>query len=178
MAIGTPASGGTSTSSGRLSGKRVLVNGGAQGVGAAVVRACAREGALVLVTDQLAEGAQRVSAQVSAELGAVRAFACALDVTEPAGWDSAIDLARAMLGALSVLVNNVGVLTTGTVEDLDLAAWRQAMAVNADGPFLGCKAALPLLRESQPGAIVNMSSISAMIASANLPACNASKVAL
>jgi NAD(P)-dependent dehydrogenase (short-subunit alcohol dehydrogenase family) len=66
----------------------------------------------------------------------------------------------------------------GSVEDLDLAAWRRTMAVNADGPFLGCKHALPLLRESQPGSIVNMSSVSALVASHNMAAYNASKAAL
>jgi len=178
MAIGSPSQIGSAAPGGRLYGKRMLVTGGAQGMGAAIAKACAREGARVLVTDRNEDGARRVAAQINSELGAGTAFACALDVTSPDDWDAAMNCAQDTLGGLSVLVNNAGVLTTGSVEDLDLATWRQAMAVNADGPFLGCKAALPLLRESQPGAIINMSSISAMIASHNLAAYNASKAAL
>ena len=77
-----------------------------------------------------------------------------------------------------MLVNNAGIVAVGSVEDLDLETWRRSLAINADGPFLGCKYALPLMRESGPGSIINMSSISAMIASHNMAAYNASKAAL
>jgi NAD(P)-dependent dehydrogenase (short-subunit alcohol dehydrogenase family) len=162
----------------RLTGKTALVTGAAQGLGAGIAAALAREGARVLLTDRNAAGAEAAARQIDAELGGGTAFALGHDVTREADWQAAIHAARDRLGGLSVLVNNAGIVTMGTVEELDLAGWRHAMAVNADGAFLGCKLALPLLRESLPASIVNMSSVSALIASANLAAYNASKAAL
>lgn len=164
--------------SGRLQGKTALVTGAAQGLGAGIAIALAREGARVVLSDRNASGAEEAARAIGAELGEDTAFAIAHDVTSEWDWITALDFAADKLGGLSVLVNNAGIVTMGTVEDLDLASWRQAMAVNADGPFLGCKLALPLLRESQPASIVNMASVSALIASHNLTAYNASKAAL
>ncbi len=162
----------------RLAGKTALITGAAQGLGAGIALALARQGARVLATDRNEAGAQETAARIDAELGAGTAFAASHDVTSEDDWQAAVALAADKLGNLSILVNNAGIVTMGTVEDLDLATWRQAMAVNADSAFLGCKYALPLLREGQPASIVNMSSISAMIAGANLIAYNASKAAL
>jgi NAD(P)-dependent dehydrogenase (short-subunit alcohol dehydrogenase family) len=162
----------------RLAGKAALVTGAAQGLGAGIAAAMAREGARVVLTDRNEAGAAAAAARIDAELGAGTAFALRHDVTSEDDWQGALRFAQDALGGLSALVNNAGIVTLGTVEDLDLAGWRQAMAVNADSAFLGCKYALPLLRESQPAAIVNISSVSALIASANLAAYNASKAAL
>lgn len=162
----------------RLAGKTALVTGAAQGLGAGIALALAREGARVVVSDRNEAGVAETAARIDAELGAGTAFAVRHDVTSEHDWQAALTLAADKLGGLSVLVNNAGIVTMGTVEDLDLATWRQAMAINADSAFLGCKYALPLLRESQPASIVNMSSVSALIASHNLTAYNASKAAL
>ena len=162
----------------RLTGKAALITGAAQGLGAGIALALAQEGARVLVTDRNEAGAIRSAEAIDAELGAGTAYAMRHDVTSEGDWQAALALAQERLGGLSVLINNAGIVTLGTVEELDLATWRQAMAVNADSAFLGCKYALPLLRESQPASIVNMSSISALIAGANLAAYNASKAAL
>jgi NAD(P)-dependent dehydrogenase (short-subunit alcohol dehydrogenase family) len=163
---------------GRLQGKTALVTGAAQGLGAGIAAALAREGARVVLTDRNAAGASEVAGRIEAELGAGAAFATGHDVTSEADWQAALAFASDKLGGLSVLVNNAGIVTMGSVEDLDLGEWRRTMAVNADGPFLGCKHALPLLRESQPASIVNMASVSALIASHNMIAYNASKAAL
>jgi NAD(P)-dependent dehydrogenase (short-subunit alcohol dehydrogenase family) len=77
-----------------------------------------------------------------------------------------------------VLVNNAGIAQSGSVEDLSLEEWRRSMSVNADSVFLGCKFALPLMRENQPGSIINLSSIAGLIASHNFAAYNASKAAV
>ena len=155
----------------RLKGKKALVTGGAQGLGAAIARALAAEGAQLVVSDVNEAGAAAVAASIGAT--SIR-----LDVTDESDWIAAIAHAKAAMGGLSVLVNNAGIVTMGSVEDLDLAAWRRTMAVNADSAFLGCKYALPLLRETQPGSIINISSISALIASHNMVAYNASKAAV
>lgn len=162
----------------RLAGKTAFVTGAAQGIGAGIAEALAREGAKVAVTDLDEEGARATAARIEAACGAGTALALRHDVTREEDWIEALDAVRAAWGALSVLVNNAGIVSLGSVEELSLADWRRAMAVNADGAFLGCKHALPLLREGQPASIVNMSSVSALIASHNLAAYNASKAAL
>lgn len=162
----------------RLDGKTALVTGGAQGIGAAICEALAHEGARVAVTDRNGDGARATATRINAAYRDGTAIAITHDVTSEADWTAAIEAVRDAFGALSVLVNNAGILQLGNVEELELADWRRSMAVNADGAFLGCKYALPLMRESQPASIVNMASISALIASHNLIAYNASKAAL
>lgn len=164
--------------SGRVAGKAAVVTGAAQGLGAAIARKLAQEGARVLLTDMNADGAAGQAAAINAECGAGTAFAIRHDVTSEADWRDAIAAAHERLGGLSVLVNNAGIAPGGSIESLDFVQWKQTFAVNVDGPFLGCKIALPLLRESQPASIVNISSISAMIASPALVAYNASKAAV
>jgi len=164
--------------SGRVEGKVALVTGAAQGLGAAICEALVREGARVAVTDRNEEGAFRTAERINSAYGGGTAIALHHDVTSEEHWIAAIDAVRMEFGGLSVLVNNAGIMVMGSVEDLDLDGWHKSMAVNADSAFLGCKHALPLMRESQPGSIVNMSSVSALIASHNMIAYNASKAAL
>ena len=81
-------------------------------------------------------------------------------------------------GRLDGLVNNAGVATPGDVEETTFAEWRRVMAINADGVFLGCKYAMPLLAKSKAASIVNISSASGIVGGANLAAYNASKGAV
>lgn len=163
---------------GRLTGKTALITGAGQGIGAGIAEALASEGARVAVSDMDGEAAAATAARIDAACGEGTAIGLTLDVTSEQAWIDAIEAVRTEFGRLSILVNNAGIMTMGSVEDLDLDTWRKAMAVNADSAFLGCKHALPLMRESQPGSIVNMSSISALIASHNMIAYNTSKAAL
>lgn len=164
--------------SGRVSGKRALITGAAQGLGAAIARKLASEGAKVLLTDINAEGAAEQAALIDAEFGAGTAFSADHDVTLEADWLSALDRARSTMGGLSVLVNNAGVGLGGTIESTSYATWKRSFAINADSVFLGCKLAMPLLREGQPASIVNISSIAGLIASEGLAPYNASKAAV
>jgi len=75
-------------------------------------------------------------------------------------------------------VNNAGIALMGSVEDFTLDQWQRGMAVNVDSVFLGCKHALPLMRDNQPGSIINISSISGLIAAHNFANYNASKAAV
>ncbi|MCX7865374.1 MAG: SDR family oxidoreductase, partial [Novosphingobium sp.] len=138
----------------------------------------AREGARIAVCDLNEAGAVATATRINAAMGEGRAIALGQDVTSERDWLAAMDAVRRSFGGLSVLVNNAGIMVMGSVEELDLDDWRKSMAVNAEGAFLGCKHALPLMRECQPGSIVNMSSVSALIASHNMIAYNASKAAL
>ena len=163
--------------SGRVAGKLALVTGGAGGLGQAIGLKLAQEGAKVLLTDLDGERGAAAAARIDAAVGAGTAFSCAHDVTSEADWQAAIATAQDKLGGLSILVNNAGIGVNGDVEHLSFADWKKCFAVNSDGVFLGCKYAMPLLRENQPAAIVNISSIAGLIASYEMPAYNASKAA-
>jgi NAD(P)-dependent dehydrogenase (short-subunit alcohol dehydrogenase family) len=165
--------------SARVRGKTALVTGAAQGIGRAAAVALAREGARVLLTDLNGEGALVAARAIDAELGVGTAFAIRHDVTSEADWKAAIAYAGEALGGLSILVNNAGIAQLGSVEDLSLKEWRRSMSVNADSALsLGCKYALPLMRENQPGSVINLSSLAELIASHNFAAYNASKAAV
>jgi NAD(P)-dependent dehydrogenase (short-subunit alcohol dehydrogenase family) len=163
---------------GRVAGKKALVTGAAQGLGAAIALKLAQEGARVLLTDINADGAKTMAEAIDAECGAGTAFALRHDVTQEADWIATMAEAGDRLGGLSVLVNNAGIGVGGTVESTSLEVWERTMAINSTGPFLGCKHALPLLRDNQPASIVNISSIAAFTADPFLAAYNASKASV
>ena len=164
--------------SGRVAGKKALITGAAQGLGAAQAMMLAREGAQVLLADVNASGAADQAAKINAELGAGTAFSVALDVTSEDQWIAAVDFANESMQGLSVLVNNAGIGVRGNIETCTLADWHRGFAVNVDSVFLGCQKALPLMKDSQPGSIVNISSIAGLIASDTMPGYNASKAAV
>jgi len=164
--------------SGRVAGKKALVTGAAQGLGAAQAQMLAREGAKVLLADINAEGAAAQAAAIDAELGAGTAFAVKLDVTREDDWLAALEVAKARLGGLSVLVNNAGIGVRGNIENCTLEDWKRGFAVNVDSVFLGCKHSLALMKDNQPGSIINISSIAGLIASDTMPGYNASKAAV
>ncbi|WP_295529972.1 SDR family oxidoreductase [Novosphingobium sp. Chol11] len=163
---------------GRVTGKKALITGAAQGLGAADAWMLAREGAKVLLTDIQGNEVAEQAAAINAELGAGTAFAMAHDVTNPDHWDAAIALAAAEMGGLSVLVNNAGVGVRGDIETCTLEDWQRGFAINVDSVFLGCQKAIPLMRDNQPGSIINISSIAGLIASHTMPGYNASKAAV
>lgn len=163
---------------GRVAGKTALITGAAQGLGAAQARMLAREGAQVMLADINAAGAEAQAAAICAELGAGTAQAVALDVTQEDQWLAAIEAMRDAFGGLSILVNNAGVGVRGNIETCTLAEWHRGFAINVDSVFLGCQKALPLMKDHQPGSIVNISSIAGLIASDTMPGYNASKAAV
>jgi len=142
---------------GRLAGKVALITGAARGQGAAEARLFAAEGARVFLGDLLDEA----GAGVAAELGASAAYVH-LDVTREEDWRHAVATARARFGRLDVLVNNAGILRPGLIETLPLADFEAVLRVNQIGCFLGMQAAIPAMRESGGGSIVNVSSIAGM----------------
>jgi len=145
-----------------LTGHIVLVTGAAGTLGRATCAAVRAAGGTVLATDLVAgEGID-----------------LAHDVAEEADWARVIAEAETRHGRLDGLVNNAGIVRLGSIEDTSLADWQRVMAVNADGVFLGCKLAWPLLKRSRAASIVNLSSASGIIGGANLAAYNASKGAV
>lgn len=162
---------------GRVAGKVALVTGAASGLGYATAMRLALEGASVLLTDIDGASVDAAAVRVAQESGG-RALAVPQDVTDEAGWGTALEIAEAQFGGLNILVNNAGIGPPGTVEDTSLAQWRQVHAVDLDSVFLGCKHALPLMAKSGPGSIINVSSVAGIIAAANLAAYNSAKAAV
>jgi NAD(P)-dependent dehydrogenase (short-subunit alcohol dehydrogenase family) len=152
----------------RLAGKVALVTGGARGIGLAVARRFAAEGARVVIGDLDAEAGAAACARQAA-----LSFA-PLDVTAEASWEEAMGETLARHGRLDILVNNAGVVSVGSIEDVTLAEWRRVLAVNLDGAFLGCRHGVRAMK-ARGGAIVNMSSVSGIVGGHNLPAYNAAK---
>ncbi len=156
----------------RLENKVALVTGSAAGIGEATAKRFAQEGARVVVTDINTEGAERVAAEINEAGG--RAIARHQDTSDEAGWDTLVADIIETWGQLDVLVNNAGIVIAGTVEDTTLDDWRKTQAVNMEGVFMGCRAAIKVMKE-QGGSIINLSSIEGLIGEPGTAAYNASK---
>jgi len=163
---------------GRVQGKMALVTGGAQGLGEAISKMLAKEGAKVTLTDVNGAGAEKVAAEINAAHGAGTAFAFQHDVTDEAQWQEVLKAAHLAMGGLNVLVNNAGIGSLGSVEDETYDMFKKVQTVDVDSIFLGCKYAIPLMRDHGLGSIVNISSIAGIIASGNYVAYNTAKAAV
>ena len=161
---------------GRLDGKSCLISGGAKGLGAAQARLFAREGARVAVGDILESDGARLVDELRTS-GADSLFV-RLDVTSEADWEGVVGAVMCELGTLDVLVNNAGIYNRALVEDTTLEEWERVMSVNSTGVFLGTKHAIPAMRRSGGGSIVNMSSVAGLVGSRTQTVYNASKGAV
>ncbi|VVP55776.1 3-oxoacyl-[acyl-carrier-protein] reductase FabG [Pseudomonas fluorescens] len=161
-----------------LEGRRVLVTGGARGLGYAFAQAIGRAGAQVVIADILAERVQQSAAELVAEGLAVHGVT--LDLAQPDSIDACIAETTRLLGGLDGLVNNASITNSGgkTCEELSLDTWDQVMQVNVRGTWLMTKACLPALRASGHGAIVNLASDTPLWGAPNLLAYVASKGAI
>jgi 3(or 17)beta-hydroxysteroid dehydrogenase len=157
----------------RLAGRAAFVTGGASGLGRAIARRFAAEGARVAIADVDVDAGR----EAAAELGAAALF-LAHDVTSEADWVANLTRAAQAFGRLDVLVNNAGIAPAGTIEKTSLDEWRRVHAVNLDGVFLGCKHGIAQLRASGGGAIVNMSSVAGLMGTPTLAAYGSSKAAV
>lgn len=158
----------------RLAGKVALITGAGTGIGLATAKLFAQEGAKVVI-GELDEASGRAAAQ------ATGGVFLKLDVRQEADWERVMGEIKARFGGLHVLVNNAGVLARSSdpnVEATSLDEWRWLHQVNVEGVFLGCRAAIPLMRESGGGSIVNLSSIAGLLATPHVAAYGASKGAV
>ena len=140
----------------RLAGKVAFISGGARGMGATEAKLFANEGAAVAIGDVLEEAGKRTEAEINQSGG--QALFVSLDVTSEQSWLDAIGATVAKFGRLDILVNNAGVSAHGMIEYTTEADWDRVMDVNSKGPFLGTKAAIPEMRKSGGGSIINISS--------------------
>ncbi|HVG80708.1 MAG TPA: SDR family NAD(P)-dependent oxidoreductase [Methylomirabilota bacterium] len=159
---------------GLLAGRKALVTGAGTGIGAAITRALAREGAQVCVTDLDLARANETAGAIGAA-----ALALKLDVTSAAETRAALDQAAERLGGLDLVCANAGVSTMNRVEDLSEEEWDFNMDVNAKGVFLTDQAALRLFkRTGVKGVIVNTASLAGKVGAPFLAHYAASKFAV
>jgi len=154
---------------GRLAGKAALITGGASGIGLAAARRFVAEGARVAITDRDEE----LGAAAARELGE-NAFFIRHDVTSEADWAAAVQACGSRFGGVDIVLNSAGIFRFGNVEDTTLEEWRQTIAINLDGTFLGCREAVRAMRK-RGGSIVNMSSVSGLVGDPDNAAYDASK---
>ncbi|WP_417618132.1 glucose 1-dehydrogenase [Parasphingorhabdus sp.] len=160
---------------GRLQNKIVCVTGAAQGIGAGIAEAMAKEGARIIIGDVNDDGASALAAQIGAT-------AFHLDVSSPEDWQKLADHIGAQYGQLDILVNNAGLELVKPMREHSLADWRGIMAVNVDGIFLGCKTLESLLckagKSGSSASVINISSIAGLVGYPDQLAYNTSKGAV
>jgi NAD(P)-dependent dehydrogenase (short-subunit alcohol dehydrogenase family) len=166
----------------RLDGRVAVVTGAASGIGAATVRRLGADGAAVVAADRNGEGAEAIAAEARAAGG--RAIACEVDVAVEDDIARMIAGTVAEFGRLDILHNNAAATDPGTIGidrgilDLTTDLWERTMAVNARGPMLACRMAIPVMLAGSGGAIVNMLSTHALTGDDRYTAYAASKGAL
>ena len=160
----------------RVAGKVALISGGAGGIGAATAKLLAEEGAAVVIADLLEDEGRATEAMIAESGG--KAMFVNLDVTSEDSWDNAVQAAVSSFGKLDILVNNAGVSLRFGVEQTSAQEWDAVMDVNVKGVFLGTKAAIPEMRKSGGGSIINISSIYGLVGRAPSAAYHASKGAV
>jgi NAD(P)-dependent dehydrogenase (short-subunit alcohol dehydrogenase family) len=155
---------------GLLDGRLALITGAGSGIGEAIAHAMADAGARILVVDVDGAAAERTAAAIGREAAG---FVC--DVTDRDRCDRLAAEVRDRIGAISILVNNAGIIRRGTVtESSTRSDWDATMAVNLDGPYNMVTAFLDQLRETR-GSVINIGSIQSFVALPNSAAYTTSK---
>lgn len=162
----------------RVKDKIALITGASQGIGEAIARLLAEEGAYVIVTDVLDELGEKVASSLKD-----KGYYLSLDVRYEKDWEKAVHFIKERFGHLDILVNNAGIMGLGEKfgpqdpEHASIENWRLIQAVNVEGVFLGCKHAIGLMKE-KGGSIINMSSRSGIVGVPSVAAYAASKAAI
>lgn len=162
---------------GRLTNKVIIVTGGASGLGLAAARRLHAEGAKLAVADIDSAGARAAAVELNATRDDASALAVTLDITSENDWQAAFSAVYNWAGTPTGVVNNAGITTMGSIEDLSLAAFRHELEVDVVGTFLGCKYAVMAMRDTG-GSIINMSSLSGLKARGDLVGYNSAKAAV
>jgi len=149
----------------RLTGRRILITGGAGGIGAAAARRLAAEGAAVAILDLDTGAAERLAA----ELGNAAAVAC--DVTREESIGAAVTAAARDLGGLDGVLTCAGIARSGLPHEMSFEDWNSVITVNLTGTFLTIRAAVPHLLEAGAGSVVTIGSVASLV-SANTNTCS------
>lgn len=143
--------------SGRLQDKLIVVTGAARGQGEAEAAKLAAEGATVIACDIQSGSGGRAGSNPPPVQGVTEH---ALDVADPASWETLRDYIEQHHGRVDGLINNAGVTSRVRLPDVELEDWNRVLAINLTGPMLGIKTLLPLMREGS--SIVNVGSIAGL----------------
>jgi 3-oxoacyl-[acyl-carrier protein] reductase len=161
----------------RFEGKVALVTGAARGIGKAIARILAQEGADVVVTDVDVQGAQRVAQEIVKS--GWKAKAIAADVSQREAVQRLVSEAVSAFGKIDILVNNAGIIGRGTFIEHSPQDWDRILSVNLGGTFNCCQEVVPLMIEQGGGKIINISSIAGKVGDlASAPSYGASKGAI
>src|SRR3954452_4765836 len=154
----------TTRSDGRLAGKVAVVTGGGSGIGEAVVRRFAADGAAVVVMDANGDRAAAVAGDVP------RGVSIAGDISDPAASESAVALAVSEFGGLHIGANVAGVSgPIVPIQEYSVEDWRTVLSVNLDGVFFSLRAQLAHMLANGGGSIINMASIYSVVGGAAMP---------
>lgn len=157
-----------------LNGRSAVVTGGAQGFGRAVTERFVASGAKVAIWDH----DQALAEKTAKEIGPA-ATVLKVDVSDLAAVEKARDATLSALGKIDILVNNAGIAGVNkTVWETDFEEWRKVLRINLDGPFICCKAIVPLMIKQNYGRIINIASIAGKEGNPNAAHYSASKAGL
>lgn len=160
-----------------LSGRVALVTGGSKGLGEAMAQGLGSAGAHVAICSRHADEAAAAAQQIEADYS-VPAAGFAADVTVTDQVDQLIADVRQRFGRLDVLINNAGINIRGPIADLTLEQFRQVQQVNVEAVWYTTRAALPLLRQSPAGRVINLASTLGLVGLANRTPYSSSKGAI
>jgi meso-butanediol dehydrogenase / (S,S)-butanediol dehydrogenase / diacetyl reductase len=160
----------------RLQGKVALITGASQGIGAAIAERFAREGAMLALCARRPEPLEDLAERLRT-LG-TSVTTAALDVADHERLTQFVDEAARAHGTLDILVNNAPSVTYAPIADLEVETFRRDFRVNVDAAFAATRAALRLMSVRRSGSIINIASVSALLALTNLSAYGAAKAAL
>ncbi|OLE00231.1 MAG: short-chain dehydrogenase, partial [Candidatus Rokubacteria bacterium 13_1_20CM_4_68_9] len=161
-----------------LARRIALVTGGASGIGRAVARRLATEGAHVLVGDVDEAGAKKTAEEIIAAVGAGRALGLAMDVTNEASIRAAFEAAVLTWGGLDILVSNAGIAHSAPVAEMSIADWERSFAVNSTGHFLVAREAMRvMIAQGIGGALVFVATKNVMAPGKDFAAYSAAKAA-
>lgn len=161
----------------RVKNKAALITGGASGLGLASGKLLLEEGAKVIFTDINREELEKIKDQIDNKF--VNCYSTKLlDVTNEENWKNVLSESTNELGGLNILLNSAGITLGADIVSTSFEVWKKVHDVNLDGVFLGCKYVLPHMSQHGLGSIINLSSISGIVAGWNTAAYNSSKAAV
>ncbi len=161
----------------RLENKVAVITGGARGIGQAICKLFAHEGAMVAVTDIIEEEVRQVADDIKAANGTAHFWK--LDTADEKNVTQVVSAVKEHFGPIDILVNNAGVSgTNNPTHDIDADEWDRVIRINVKGVFLCTKHLLPIMRENGGGSIINLSSIYGLVGAPDLPPYHASKGAV